>query len=110
MSTQTTHSKKDKNLKSLNSYVLGFLLSLILTLIAFFVVAKHSLPQVDLMATLMVLAVVQLFVQVVFFLRLNATPEGRWNLMPFLCAILIVLVLVFGSIWIMANLNYNMVN
>lgn len=108
MSTQTTHLKKNKNLKTFKSYVIGFVLSLLLTLVSFYIAAKHTLPAQDLIGTLMILAVMQLVVQAVFFLRLNASPEGRWNLMPFLFVVLIVLVLVFGSLWIMANLNYNM--
>lgn len=103
-------AKKDKNLKSLNAYVIGFVLSLLLTLIAFYITSHHSLEPKTLITILMLLALVQLIVQVVFFLRLNATEEGKWSLMPFLFTVLIVLVLVIGSLWIMINLNYNMMH
>lgn len=108
--TAQLESKKDKNLKSLRSYVVGFVISLLLTLIAFYITSHHSLDAKTLTVMLMVLALVQLIIQVVFFLRLNATEEGRWSLMPFLFTILIVLVLVIGSLWIMINLNYNMMH
>lgn len=101
--------KKDKNLKTLKSYVVGFLLALVLTLLSFGVAAEHALFTVSqFYVTLVVLAVLQLLVQVTFFLRLNAAEEGRWNLMPFLFTIVIVLVILIGSLWIMYNLNYNM--
>ena len=104
--------------KTLKSYAVGFLLSLLLTLLAFFVVWMHSDPMyknhlfsnVGLVGAIMALAVMQLCVQVICFLRLNASREGRWELMPFLFAIFIVAIFVIGSLWIMHNLNYNMMN
>lgn len=99
-----------RGVKTLKSYIIGLVLSLILTLTSFTLAGRHMMSTEHLYIFLMLLAVVQLFVQVVCFLRLNASPEGRWELMPFLFAILIVLVLVIGSMWIMANLNYNMMH
>lgn len=95
-------------IKTLKSYMLGLFLSLVFTIIAFYVVMKHSFSNTQLYIILIVLAILQLISQVVCFLRLNATPEGRWNLMPFLFTILILLVVVIGSLWIMYNLNYYM--
>ncbi len=105
-----THQKNVRSLKTLKAYIFGLLGSLVLTLISFGLVAKHTMSATSLLITIMSLAVVQLFVQVTCFLRLNNSPEGRWDLMPFLSAILVVLVLVIGSMWIMFNLNYNMMN
>ena|SRR3990167_1454932 len=96
--------------KTFASYIIGLTLSLLFTLIAFWLVGKHALPQTGLYVAITVLALFQLFAQVVFFLRMNVSPEGRWNSMPFIFAILIILILVFGSLWIMYNLNYNMVH
>ena len=100
--------EKDKSLKTFKSYVIGFVLALVLTLLSFYLTAKHSFTPNILTLVLIVLAVAQLIVQVVFFLRLNASPEGRWELMPFLFTIVIVVVILAGSLWIMYNLNYNM--
>lgn len=96
--------------KTLKAYVIGFVLCIALTMVAFTLVGKHLLSTDDLYISLAGLAVVQLFVQSICFLRLNAGEEGRWNLMPFLFTVFIVSVLVGGSLWIMYNLNYNMVN
>ncbi len=96
--------------KTLRAYVIGLVLSLIFTFAAFWIVTDHRLSQETLYILLAVFAVAQLFAQVVYFLRFNMSPEGKWSSMPFLFAILIVLVLVFGSLWIMYNLNYNMMH
>lgn len=96
--------------KTLSAYISGLILCILLTLAAFAVVEKRLFTDKHLYLSLAILAVVQLFVQVVCFLRLNASPEGRWNLMPFLFAILLIAILAGGSLWIMYNLNYNMMN
>ncbi|SRR5579883_1717680 len=96
--------------KTLSSYIIGFILCIILTLISFGLVEKRMLSDTYLYLGLAGLAVIQLFVQCICFLRLNCSPEGRWNLLPFLFSILIISILVGGSLWIMYNLNYNMSN
>jgi len=94
--------------KTLKAYITGLILSLGFTIAAFSVVGEHTLTNTTIYFAIGIFAVGQLIAQVVFFLRLNASPEGRWNSMAFVFAIIIVLVLVFGSLWIMVNMNYNM--
>ncbi len=101
-------TKYGMGLKTLKSYIIGLGLSLIFTIASFSLVAVHALSNTAILLSITALALAQLIAQVVFFLRMNKTAEGRWNLMPFLFTLLIVLVLVFGSLWIMYNLNYNM--
>lgn len=101
----TAHSTGEKTLKS---YVLGLILCIILTFIAFAFVQKQLLSATGLYITLSILAIVQLFVQSVCFLSLNSSHEGRWNLLPFLFTILIIAILAGGSLWIMYNLNLSM--
>jgi len=109
--TNNTMTAKDKRgVKTLKSYIIGLLLSLILTLTSFTLAGYHLMTTEHLYIFLTLLALIQLIVQVVCFLRLNASPDGRWNLMPFIFTIVIVLVLVIGSLWIMFNLNYNMMH
>jgi cytochrome o ubiquinol oxidase operon protein cyoD len=97
--------------KTVKSYVTGLVLSLIFTFLAFWVVTDHSLPTAAIYIALTVFAVLQLIAQMYFFLRMSASnSEARWNLMPFIFIVLIVLILVFGTLWIMYNLNYNMVS
>lgn len=94
--------------KTLTAYIIGFVLSLLLSVAAFVLVGKHLLNTRDLYISISVLALLQFIVQTVCFLRLNADPEGRWNLYPFIFAIFVVVVLAGGSLWIMYNLNLNM--
>lgn len=101
--------------KTVAAYVTGLILCLLLTLAAFKLVSMHLAGQAVLSTigtyiALGVLAVIQLFVQVVCFLRLNASEEGRWELMPFLFTLFVVGVVVCGSLWIMISLNYNMMH
>jgi len=96
--------------KTLRAYITGLVLSLFFTVVAFYLVGEHILPTVATYIAITILAILQLMAQVVYFLRMNVSPEGRWNSMPFIFAIVIILVLVFGSLWIMVNLNYNMMN
>ena len=93
---------------SVKSYTIGFILSIILTVIPYFVVVNHMPPVGGIAITVLVLAVGQLFIQLVFFLHLSRSSEQRWNLITFLFTALILLILVIATIWIMWNLNYNM--
>jgi cytochrome o ubiquinol oxidase operon protein cyoD len=95
------------------SYIAGYILSMILTLIAFSLVYQHnnagssSLSHKYLMGALLALAITQLFVQMIFFLHLDRESSPRWNLQAALLAATVVLIIVIGSIWIMNNLNYH---
>lgn len=94
--------------KNLMTYVVGFLLCIILTLIPFSAVASHGLSHPAIYVILLVSAVLQLLVQVICFLRLNTTKEGLENTLSFLFVIIVVFILIGGSMWIMWHLNYNM--
>lgn len=96
--------------KTFKSYVTGFILSIILTVFAFVLVKQRFMSDSSLYFSLALLAIMQLIVQSMCFLRLNSGVEGRWSLMPFLFAIFVIVILVGGSLWIMYNLNYNMMH
>lgn len=91
-------------------YVLGFLYALILTNIAFAVVGSGVLSGWVLVILLNALAITQLWVQLRYFLHLGEDSKSKWSLLMFLFASLVVTIVVFGSLWIMKNLNYNMMN
>ena len=93
---------------NLKSYLLGFVLSIILTFAAYFLVVWRLLTGLALDLSVALLALVQAYVQLVLFLNLTREPKPRWNIVVFLFMALIVVILVFGSIWIMNNLNYNL--
>lgn len=90
------------------SYLVGFVSSIFLTIIAFYLVATAALPQQTLYCVIGGLAITQLFVQLVYFLHLNTSSNSSWNLLSFLFTSVIVIVLVVGTLWIMYNLYANM--
>lgn len=92
---------------SYRNYVLGFGLSLVLTLAAYILVVTDVFRGGGLVAAILALAVVQFFVQVVLFLHLGREPNPKWNLQMFLFMLLVLLILVIGTLWIMYNLNYH---
>jgi len=89
------------------TYIVGFILSIILTLTAFKVVDDSLLKGWGLTLTLVSFAVVQLFVQLLFFLHLDKEKKPRQNLMAFAFMAMVLLIIVLGSLWIMDNLNYH---
>lgn len=92
----------------IRAYTIGFVLSLILTLLAFFSVQNQLFVGSLLLAILGLLAVIQAIVQLYYFLHLGEDAKPRVRLLTFSFMILILLIIVGGSLWIMHNLNYNM--
>ena len=87
------------------AYLTGFIICLLLTLGAYFSVVS-GYPKAFLIVTC--LAIAQFAVQIIFFLHLGQGKDGRWNLISFALAFGGMFVVIFGSIWIMQNLNYRM--
>ena len=102
LEVHTTQSETTK------SFVIGFIISIALTLAAYVAVVNKVLSGDILVTFILFLAFVQLVVQLLFFLHLGREPKPRWNLQVFLVAFSIIFVVVVGSIWIMHHLNYNM--
>jgi cytochrome o ubiquinol oxidase operon protein cyoD len=92
---------------TVRSYTTGFGLSLILTIGAYLLVAHDVFSGWSLVFALAGLAIAQLLVQLIFFLHLGRESRPRWNLTVMLFAVMVVSIVVFGSLWIMKNLNYN---
>ncbi|HEY5442557.1 MAG TPA: cytochrome o ubiquinol oxidase subunit IV [Candidatus Saccharimonadales bacterium] len=93
---------------TLRSYVTGFAASIILTLIAYLFVVHHWLSRRGLIALVAGLALAQFLTQALFFLHLGREAKPRWKLAVFIFMVGVVCILVFGSLWIMSNLNYRM--
>jgi cytochrome o ubiquinol oxidase operon protein cyoD len=93
---------------SLQSYVIGGILSLALTLSAYLLVVYTLLPGDWLVFALLALALLQFLIQIRYFLHLGRGIESRAQILALGSIILIVLVLVVGSRWIMSTLNQRM--
>jgi len=114
MADKQEHSLEGAGSGSLRTYVTGFVLSILLTLIAFAFVQRHVSTDHEayshrfLIVMVVVLALSQLVVQLLYFLHLGNESKPRWNLLVFSFMLTVVIILVFGSLWIMYNLNYHM--
>ena len=93
---------------TVRAYISGFVGSLVLTLGVYLLVVYHALSAGPLVALILVVAVSQFTVQLVFFLHLGSEPRPRWRLLVFLSMVVIVLILVLGSLWIMNSLDSRM--
>ena len=89
-------------------YVVGFVLSVTCTLAAYFLVVRHALGVRTLVYVIAALALTQFLVQITLFLHLGQESKPRFKLLVFGFMVTVVIILVFGSIWIMSNLNYRM--
>lgn len=92
---------------SIRAYVAGFVLSLALTLGAYILTVRELAHGWALIYALSVLAITQLFIQLVFFLHVGRESKPRWNTTALLFAAMVTVILVFGSLWIMKDLQYN---
>ncbi len=97
-----------EHVATIRSYTLGFVLSILLTLVPFSVVFFHLLSGNSLVVVVIGCATMQLYVQLRFFLHLGSGKNGQWNRLALGFMVLIVFILVAGSLWIMNNLNYHM--
>jgi cytochrome o ubiquinol oxidase operon protein cyoD len=105
-SHQTTQTKALSS--GLGSYVCGFVFAIVLTIFAYVIVTERLLDEPYAIGFIMGLAAVQLLVQLVFFLHFGRDKQNRWNSAALYFMLIIMVVIVGGSLWIMANLNYNM--
>ena len=92
---------------TLKSYLIGFIVSIFLTLAAYLIVIEKLLMGWVLLATVVSLGTIQALLQLVLFLHLGRESHPRRNFMTFLFMLLVGVILVFGSLWIMDYLNYN---
>lgn len=106
MSHSTDHSGASHG--SVKTYMTGFILSIILTVIPFWMVMTGAVSPAVILGTILAMAVVQVLVHLVCFLHMNTESDEGWNMTAFVFTVLIIAILVVGSIWIMWNLNYNM--
>ena len=93
---------------TLGGYMKGFILSVILTAIPFYLVMAGTLDNQTTVAVVMAMAVVQIVVHMVYFLHMDAKSEGGWNLLSLVFTIIIVAITLAGSLWVMYHLNTNM--
>lgn len=87
------------------SYLTGFSLAVLLTVIPFGLVMSGALPRSATTFVLFTAAVLQILVHLHYFLHLDTSSSQRWNLLAIALTALIIVILISGSVWIMANLR-----
>ena len=90
------------------TYLVGLVLAGGLTTVSFLIGPSHLVWAPSIPIALVVLAVSQMGVHLVFFLHINTGPDGTNNVLALAFGLLIVFLIMTGSLWIMAHLNHNM--
>ncbi len=90
-------------------YLAGMGLAILLTATSFYVAGTDLVWQPSIPVALVVLAIAQMGVHLVFFLHITTGPDSTNNVLALAFGVLIVMLLIGGSLWIMTNLNHNMV-
>ena len=98
----------DSMLTETVSYVIGLGLALLLTGISFWVASTSTLWAPGVAVGLVVLAIAQMGVHLVFFLHITSGPDNTNNVLALAFGVLIVFLVMVGTIWIMAHMNANM--
>ena len=87
---------------STKAYVIGFILSIVLTIIPLVLVLNNMMNKVALVATILFMAILQFLVQLFFFMHIREGEKPQYNVMALILGIVFVITIVAGSIWIMS--------
>jgi len=106
------HAPGDEPEESAGHWVLNYLIGLglagILTIASFWAAAEHIIWGPAVPVALIVLAIAQMGVHLVFFLHITTGPDNTNNLLALVFGALVVFLIIGGSIWVMAHLSANM--
>jgi len=106
------HAPGDEPIESAGHWVananLGLGFSVILTAAAFLLAGTHLLYGPAIPVALLVLAIAQMGVHLVFFLHITTGPDNTNNVLALAFGVLIVFLVMIGTIWIMYHLAANM--
>jgi cytochrome o ubiquinol oxidase operon protein cyoD len=97
--------------KKLGIYTIGFISCIVLTVFAFWVVLSGKFSKGETFVLIYTAALIQFVIQLICFLRLNTrTEQGKTNVLTFVFTGVVLVTIIIGSLWIMWNLNYFMMN
>ena len=89
-------------------YLIGLGLAILITAVAFFISGTSLVWHPSIPIALVVLAIAQIGVHLVFFIHITTGPDNVNNVLALAFGVLIVMLLIVGTLWIMSNLNHNM--
>ena len=94
---------------TLRGYLTGFVLSVILTAVPFWLIMNDALESKQLVAfIIMAFAAVQMVVHVKYFLHMSRKSEEGWTLVSLIFTLILVVITLAGSLWVMYHLDSNM--
>ena len=93
---------------SVKEYVTGLILSIVLTVIPFYLVMTGTGSDTFVVVTIVAAAIAQVLVQMVFFLHMNGSSKQTWLTVSAVYALFILLFVIVCSMWIFEHLNHNM--
>lgn len=93
---------------TVGGYVTGFALSVVLTAIPFWLVMARVFESSTVtIFVILALAMVQIYVHMVFFLHMTSKAEGGWTWMSLIFTLVLLVIVLSGSLWIMYHLKAN---
>ena len=99
------HSSEAHSHGSVKSYLVGFIWSVILTGIPFWMVMTEAFDKGPTYITIIVLAIIQIFVHLKYFLHLNFSEQGKLDTYSFIFSAVIIVMVVGLSVWIIYASN-----
>ena len=105
MANTHSHDSHDAGHGSVKSYAIGFILSVILTVIPFALVMYPTLPKSITLMIVLAFAVIQVLVHLVYFLHLDRSIAQRNNVIAFVFTAIVIVLLVGLSLWIMFSIH-----
>ena len=94
---------------TLGGYLTGFVLSVFLTAVPFWLVLGKVIDKSSTTAiVILLIGAVQIVVHMIYFLHMNAKSEGGWNMLSLMFTLTLVVITLTGSLWVMFHLNSNM--
>ena len=109
MSEHDSHAHESGPHSTFSGYMTGFVISIILTAIPFWLVMSKAIA--DRQAAVLVLggfAVLQILVHMVYFLHMDGKTEGGWTLLSTIFTVVFVAIAISGTLWVMFHMNANM--
>jgi cytochrome o ubiquinol oxidase operon protein cyoD len=107
---RAAEAESDSRKRGLRGYVVGLGLATVMTIASFWAAQTHLIYGPGVSVAIVVLAVAQMGVHLVFFLHISTAPDNANNALALAFGILIACLVIFGSLWIMSNLNHNMLD
>ena len=102
------HHEERTVAQEVRGYLLGLGLAVLLTIASFWADQTREIYASGIAMALLVLAVAQIGIHLVFFLHITTAPDNENNILALAFGVLIVLLIVFGSLWVMLHLNHNL--